>query len=502
MNDLQHEKLLLLIELSNVLSQMDNYDAILTTITRKAIDFLMATDAHLELVNPSTQQTIKTIVRNGTEDDPLQRKARMLVNGWVFKHNQVCLIHNAQKHELFKKTSLAGKVTGSVLALPIRSESRLVGALILRRGHRFEPADVEFAENFATIISPYFRDTSNLQKYFAASIPEDTLRAKYEKLGLIGKSKTFIDLLKSIDAAANTDVRVLLEGESGTGKERVARAIHRLSSRNDRAFIAIDCGAIPANLIESELFGHVRGAFTGANTDRKGLLEEAHNGTLFLDEIASMPHEVQSKLLRVLQEGEIKPVGSNKSRKVDVRIIAASSSSLQKLVQQELFREDLYYRLYVYPITVPSLHERKLDIPRLANHFLKRFAQEQGKTIHRFDPQLLEYMSAQPWQGNIRELENFVERLTTLTPKEASTITVSVLPQDLKKQFKKAVPQFDINAQKLNERLAEVEEEMIRQALIENDWNQSQAARALGISEYTMRYKMSKLGIRKLNQKE
>lgn len=502
MSNAKHEKLLSLIELSHVLSHMENYDAILTTIIRKASDFLSTPHAHLELINPSTRQTIKTIVNHQVDDDLLYRKARMLVSGWVFKHNQTCWIPQAKKHELFKNTSLYGKLSGSILAMPLRAENHFIGALILLRKPAFRALDVEFLEKFMTIVSPFFRDVTHLQKYFVAKLPEDTLRAKYEKLGLFGKSKAFVELLESINAAADTDVRVLLEGESGRGKELIARAIHKLSSRNDRPFIAIDCGAIPSKLIESELFGHVRGAFTGANTDRKGLLEEAHNGTLFLDEIASMPLEVQSKVLRVLQEGEIKPVGSNKSRRVDVRIIAASSSSLQKLVQHELFREDLYYRLYVYPITVPSLHERKLDIPRLANHFLKRFAQEQGKSIHRFDPQLLAYMSAQPWQGNIRELENFVERLTTLTSKDASTITVSVLPQDLKKQFKKVVPQFDTSEKKLNDRLAEVEEEMIRRALIDNDWNQSQAARVLGISEYTMRYKMSKLGIRRRNQKK
>ena len=498
MSNFQNEKLDSLIELSHVLSQMDNYDAILRTIIRKSVDFFAADDAHLELVNPTTQQTIKTVMHIRTHDDPVHRKMRLLVSGWIFKNNHNCLIEQAQKHELFKKTSIAGKIDGSILGLPLRSENRLIGALILTRQKKFEHADLEFAEKLMAIIAPFFRDVTNLQKYFNADLPVDTLRAKYEKLGLYGKSKKFIDMLKAIDAVAHTNVRVLVEGESGTGKELVARAVHKLSRRNDKSFIAIDCGAIPPNLIESELFGHVRGAFTGANTDRKGLMEEAHLGTLFLDEIASLPIDVQAKLLRVLQEGEIKPVGSNKTRKVDVRIVAASSRSLQKLIEKNEFREDLFYRLYVYPVAVPSLAERSEDIPRLANHFLQKFALEQGKNISAVHPSILDFMKESPWNGNIRELENCLERLVTLTPVDAKEISPRFLPPDLQKQFKKLkTGKGDIPTRNLNERLAELEEQMIRQALLDCDWNQSKAARTLGISEYTMRYKMSNLGIKK-----
>lgn len=497
MSDHQTERFFSLFELSHVLSQIDNYDAILQTVIRKSVDFLDADDAHLELVNPATQQTIKTVMHSCQQDDPVHRKTRMLVSGWIFKNKTACLIPQAKKHELFKKTSIDGKINGSILGLPLFSENRLVGALILMRRNKFEQDDIDFAEKFMTIIAPFFRDVSSVQKYFETEIPVDTLRAKYEKLGLYGKSNKFIDMLKSIDAVAFTNVRVLLEGESGTGKELVARAIHRLSRRNDKPFIAIDCGAIPPNLIESELFGHVRGAFTGANSDRKGLMEEAHLGTLFLDEIASLPVDVQAKLLRVLQEGEIKPVGSNKTKQVDVRIIAASSQSLQKLMRDDSFREDLFYRLYVYPVSVPALRKRREDIPRLANHFLQKFALEQGKNISAVHPSILDFMKESPWNGNIRELENCLERLVTLTPVDAKEISPRFLPADLQKQFKKQNTKSVGATQNLNERLAELEEQMIRQALLDCDWNQSKAARALGISEYTMRYKMSNLGIKK-----
>ena len=207
------EKLLSLFELSFVLSQMDNYDAILTTITRKASDFLQAQDAHLELINPITQQTMKTVMHNRGNDSRDYRKARTLVSGWILKYQKVCHIPNAGIHELFKGTSIAGKLTGAVLGVPLRSENRLIGALLLLRAQPFSQADIQFSEKLMAIITPFFRDVTNLQKYFAVELPVDTLRAKYEKIGLIGKSDKFIGLLKSIDAVAHTDVRVLLEGE-------------------------------------------------------------------------------------------------------------------------------------------------------------------------------------------------------------------------------------------------------------------------------------------------
>ena len=196
----------------------------------------------------------------------------------------------------------------------------------------------------------------------------------------------------------------------------LARAIHTFSARNNKPFVAIDCGAIPLNLVESELFGHVKGAFTGATTDRKGLFAEADSGTLFIDEIASLPIDMQAKLMRVLQEGEIRPIGSNSTHKVDVRVIAAGSTSIRQLVDAGQLREDLYYRLHVYPIPVPSLRERQRDIPILANHFLSKFAGQQGKRAQAFHEEITDFMRIRPWPGNIRELENFVERLVTLCP--------------------------------------------------------------------------------------
>jgi two-component system response regulator HydG len=382
------------------------------------------------------------------------------------------------------------------------AEGIITGSLLLLNklnGGEFSKSDFEYLKKFATIISPFVRNVNKIQQYFTTKIPDDALLKKYEAHGLIGKSKAFIELLNSIEASARCDVRVLLEGESGTGKELIAKAIHQCSSRVQNKFIAIDCGAMPTNLIESELFGHVKGAFTGATYNRKGLVEEANGGTLFMDEITNLPLDMQSKLLRVLQEGEIRLLGSNQTSKVDVRIISASSVSLRKLVEKKQFREDLFYRLNIYPISIPSLAERQKDIPLLADYFIKKFSDRQKKQIDSLHPDVVDFIQQRCWPGNIRELENFVERLVTLTPPDMKSFEENMLPSEFQKEFKKIkrVEKTEHTNLSLEESMADYEEKLIRKALIENDWNQSKAARVLDISEQTIRYKMQKLKILK-----
>ncbi len=387
--------------------------------------------------------------------------------------------------------------------MPFLVEGVTIGTLLLLNklnGNVFTKSDFLFIEKFAAIVSPFIRDVKKIQQYFITPLPQEALLKKYEANGLLGKSKKFIQLLQTVESAARCDVRVLLDGQSGTGKELIAKAIHQYSSRNHKKFVAIDCGAIPPNLIESELFGHIKGAFTGANFSRRGLLEEANGGTLFMDEINNLPIEMQTKLLRVLQEGEIRPVGSNETRKVDLRIITASSLSLKQLVEQQKFREDLFYRLYVYPISVPSLNERKEDIPLLANYFLKKHSLQQQKQIEEFSEELLVFLKTHSWSGNIRELENFVERLVTLAPLELKVLDVSILPKEFIEEWQKVEtvsPKNDLNYS-LEKNLVEYEKKIILEVLIECGWNQSKAARQLKISEYSIRYKMNKLGISRI----
>ena len=309
-------------------------------------------------------------------------------------------------------------------------------------------------------------------------------------------------MLKSIDAAAQCDVRVLLEGQSGTGKELIAKAIHCLSERANHEFIAIDCGAVPSNLIESELFGYVKGSFTGATHDRKGLLEACNQGTLFLDEITNLPAELQSKLLRVLQENEFRRLGSNQPIKVDIRIITASSAPLFDMVKENKFREDLYYRLYVYPITIPTLNERPEDISLLANYFLENFSKKHKKKLEFFAPSVIRFINTRSWPGNIRQLENFIERLVTLADPQAAIVDEALIPAEHLDEYNLQKSDFEAveSSGSLTERLLVYEKKLITAALEQNNWNQSKAARTLQISEGTIRQKMKKLNLKKPEQ--
>jgi len=492
-----------LLELASILEQQNDFHEVLRLVTQKAASIMQAETALVMMINPSTRETVKTIYK---EDKGAENKRYQFVHtyfsGWVFDNRQPLLAENVQNDSRFNRNIMKDLPITSVMCVPLMAEGIITGSLLLLNklnGGEFSKGDFEYLKKFATIISPFIQNVNKIQQYFATKIPNETLLKKYEAYGLIGNSKIFIDLLNSIEASARCDVRVLLEGGSGTGKELIAKAIHHCSSRVEKKFIAIDCGAIPANLIESELFGHVKGAFTGATYNRKGLFEEANGGTLFMDEITNLPLDMQSKLLRVLQESEIRPLGSNQTSKVDVRIISASSVSLRKLVEKKQFREDLFYRLNIYPISIPSLNERQEDIPLLAEYFIKKFSEKQKKQIDSFHPDIVNFIQQRCWQGNIRELENFVERLVTLSPPDMKSFDATILPSEFQKEFKKIkrVEKTEHTSLSLEESMTDYEEKLIRKALIENDWNQSKAARVLGISEQTIRYKMQKLKILK-----
>jgi transcriptional regulator with GAF, ATPase, and Fis domain len=416
------------------------------------------------------------------------------------------LIQDIKNDPRFDQAKLSSVSIKSSIGVPLTVEGSLIGSLIVfnkNKNIEFDSEELHYLEKLAVIAAPFLRNVQHIQQYFESPLPDSALIGKYEKLGLLGKSKRYINLLKSIEAAARCDVRVLLEGKSGTGKELLSRAIHINSSRSDKPFIAVDCGAIQQNLMESEFFGHKRGAFTGAISDRIGLMEEVNGGTLFMDEISNLSFEMQSKLLRVLQEGEIRPVGSNKSRKVDVRIISAASSSLKGMVEKKLFREDLFFRLYVYPIQVPSLSERREDIPLLANYFLKKFSSEQNKKIGSFNKEIMDYLTGYSWTGNIRELENQIERLVTYAPAEAEVLDLLMLPLEFRKEIRGTILyQQPLNSiEPLQENLENYEAKLIERALETCQWNQSRAARALKISEASIRFKMKRYGLKPSNKK-
>lgn len=256
--------------------------------------------------------------------------------------------------------------------------------------------------------------------------------------GLVGKGPAMRDVYAQIEQASTLDITALITGESGTGKELVARGIHAQSTRNNHLFIPVNCGALPADLVESELFGHVKGAFTGATGNKRGLFEEAHQGTIFLDEIGDLPLPAQVKLTRVLQEREVRRVGDTRSTKIDVRVIAATLHDLKAEVQAGRFREDLYYRLNVFPIRLPPLRERREDIPLLAGHFLEKYARAYKRTISGLEPAALGALTRYPWPGNVRELENTLERAVAVCG--GTEIALQHLPEDVKGAQVAALP--------------------------------------------------------------
>jgi len=303
--------------------------------------------------------------------------------------------------------------------------------------------------------------------------------------GIIGQSQRMRDLFHLITLVAKSQATVLVQGESGTGKELIAQAIHQQSLRRERSFVTVDCGAMPETLLESELFGYAKGAFTGASSPKRGLVEEADGGTLFLDEIHNTTLAFQAKLLRVLQEGDIRPVGSTKSRKVDVRVIAATNKDLKKAVEEQTFREDLYYRLAVVPILVPPLRQRQEDIPLLVDYFVRKYSVQNRQAPKRVSAPALQLLLDNPWPGNVRELEHLIERAVLLSPGPDITPGAFSLPQA------ETEPPNPLR-HTTRATIETVERERITQALQHARGNRSAAARRLRISRSALYNKLKR----------
>jgi DNA-binding NtrC family response regulator len=318
------------------------------------------------------------------------------------------------------------------------------------------------------------------------------LGRRYEFDNIIGRSGAMQEIFATIERVAPSRATVLLTGESGVGKDLIARAIHFHSPRKDKPLVKINCTAIPENLMESELFGYEKGAFTGAQTSKPGKFEQADSGTVFLDEIGDVPAAIQVKLLRILQEREFERLGSNVTRHIDVRLVAATNQDLREALEQGTFREDLYYRLNVVPMNIPSLRERKQDIPFLANHFIRKLAPDTGCRVESITDDAMEKLMAYHWPGNVRELENVIERslvMATGTQLDAADIKLENAPR--------ARPQQSGDAHFLPEGLTldQYEQEIIREALKRADGNKSQAARLLGLTRNALRYRLTQMGL-------
>lgn len=386
------------------------------------------------------------------------------------------------------------------------------GVELLERLHRDYPAvAVIVMSAFATVSDAVHAMKLGAHHYLSQPLDIDELRAVTERvLGnaqlrersaqrpgfekILGHSRELLAVLDQATRAAKTSSTVLIQGETGTGKELLARGIHSLSARSAKPFVTINCGAIPKDLLESELFGHVKGAFTGAFVDRRGQVESAGGGTLFLDEIGEMPPELQVKVLRLLQNGEIQKVGAVSSTKVDVRVIAATHRDLGAMMHDGEFREDLFYRINVIPLTLPSLRDRREDIAELLRFFFELSCSKHGRQDLTLSEQVLSRFLIYKWPGNIRELENLVERVVVLA--HEGGVRVADLPDFLQPE-PTAVKAVNLDLPPNGICFGVLEKEVLLRALQQCDWNQSMAARYLGMSRKTLVYRMHKYDLLK-----
>jgi formate hydrogenlyase transcriptional activator len=438
---------------------------------------------------------------------------RAIVNGQPLVASGAALdVYNSEIVRILRAEGLQ-----SVCCIPLTNQGRTFGTLNLasRREDAFPTQDVELLQQVSTQIgiavenALAFKQIDALKDKLAEEklYLEEEIRSEFNFEEIVGDSPILKRALAQVELVAPADTAVLITGETGTGKELIARAIHNLSPRRQRTFVKVNCAAIPGGLLESELFGHERGAFTGALMQKIGRFELADHGTLFLDEVADLPLDLQPKLLRVLQEQEFERLGSNRTQKVDVRIVAATNGDLAKLVAERVFRSDLYYRLNVFPIHIPALRERPEDVPLLVRYFVQKFSRRLNKAVAYIPTEAMEALADYSWPGNIRELENFIERAVLLSPGRELRVPVSELKSDTAAAGESSLPAPDsFNALTSNSSgssistLEEAERSHILRALRQTEWRiagPKGAAALLDMKRTTLQARMRKLGIRR-----
>jgi formate hydrogenlyase transcriptional activator len=439
-------------------------------------------------------------------------------SGRCFSDGQPLLLHGAEIDPFHSETIRILRREGveTVCCVPLITHGRTFGTLNLasRRTDAFSPTDVELLQQVAAQIAIAvenalaFREIDKLKDKLAVEklYLEEEIRYELNFEEIIGDSPSLKRALAQVELVAPAATTVLILGETGTGKELIARAIHNLSPSRERAFIRVNCAAIPSGLLESELFGHERGAFTGALNQKIGRFELADHGTIFLDEVGDISLELQPKLLRVLQEHEFERLGSNRTQRVDVRVVAATNQDLSKLVAERAFRSDLFYRLNVFPIHIPALRERREDIPLLVRYFVQKFSRRLNKTVEYVPAEAMEVLSNYFWPGNVRELENLIERAVLLSPGRELRIPVSELKASAfagansasSSSFLPLTPSASSTASIST--LEEAERQHILRALRHTEWRVAGprgAAAILGMKRTTLQARMRKLGIRR-----
>jgi transcriptional regulator with GAF, ATPase, and Fis domain len=415
----------------------------------------------------------------------------------VDENQSLCIANAIEMPDLSTQPSISKRDFLSVIAVPLHERNeKVIGAIYLdryKKDIRFTEQDKEIVEKASDILTPVIVQQER------EKMELELLRSQHDFEGIIGKSPLMIKLRKEIEQVAPFNKTVLINGESGTGKELVARAIHNKSKRKDNSFIAVNCGAIADNLLESELFGYVKGAFTGANEDKKGYFSAADGGTLFLDEIGDAPLNIQVKLLRAIQEQEIMPVGATKPVKVDVRLLCATNKNLRKEVAQKRFREDLFYRIHSYSITIPPLRKRGDDIILLAKHFLAQFCKKNEYPIQtpQFTDDAYQRLRMDSWKGNVRELKNKIEAAAIKNAasnkhRYIRSITIEQLFPETKIYIESGNLQNALTGNNWKTIQSKFEEIVFENVLIKNDWNITKSADFLGVSRKTVYKKIEK----------
>ncbi|OGC06387.1 hypothetical protein A2V82_16095 [candidate division KSB1 bacterium RBG_16_48_16] len=479
-----------------VISSMD-FDMMLQTILHEAMQMAGAEKGAVLSLSDEKNRPMQTLFKTAEHSQhSLDSAFSDLIGGWVLKNRTPLLLDHFAQDSRFVQARTWFSDVRAVLAVPMFVREEIIGILILTRSESFSQNELELMKIVSTQCAQLLENARNYRHVFRENQQlRMEIERRYDYHGLVGNSPKMQQLYALLQRVIPGEARVLLEGESGTGKELLARIIHYNGPRKEKSFIAVDCGALPETLLESEFFGHVKGAFTGAIADKKGLFECADGGTLFLDEIGNTNPVFQAKLLRAVQEGEIKPVGSEQVRKVDVRIIAATSGRLYEKVKAGEFREDLYYRLNVLNLHLPPLRERMEDIPLLASHFLTKFAIKTKKNCRGFSPKVMRILEKYDWPGNIRELENVIERAVALADASDENISVELLPENLT-LFHNGSLLLPDNHANLPQAMEALERYMISDALRHCSGNRTSSADRLGITRQTLISKIKKYALK------
>jgi len=494
----------MLIDITRALNSTLNLNELLAQIVDSIIKLADTEKGFLMLANKKGELEFR-IARNRARE-PLAESdfevSHSIINE-VSQRGEPLYISNMQENDRFKdQQSVIDLQLKSAICVPLTLDESTIGVIYTassRVSHEFTKEDMPIVSAFAAqaaiaienarLHGELILSRENLARENIKL--KQVLSEKYEFSGIIGKSKEMREIFMTIQKIAPLTSTVLIKGETGTGKELIARAIHFNGPRREKQLVTINCGAMPAELLESELFGHKKGAFTGANTEKAGLFETANGGTIFLDEIGDMPMPLQVKLLRAIQEGEIRRVGENYPRSVDVRVIAASNRDLAEDVKAGLFRQDLYYRLNVVPITIPPLRDRKDDILPLADHFLNKYSTKMDKIGVKIDANAMKLLLVNPWQGNVRELENTIERALALSG-NSSVLSIDHFPQ-----LQSDNGLFDQleRRKSLKEKLRAVEKQIIIESLEKTGWKITRAAELLEVTRQHLHNKIKQYGI-------